>query len=762
MGSDWTRAARRLLTVAGAAAAALVPLLGGAQAAAPKICAAGSLAALECASIAPVPSLAPQETAITWAALVQARRQSGQSLTRAGADDCRPVRAIFYTASDWLRLATKLASGGSPCAEYLVSIPPLASDKTRPRADQAWRIRALGPRFHALAEIHMASWAQWVTTNGSTWRTAGVEARRRMAAAGYDVASGDTWAVNEFSSAVRRGDGSARVNAREFVRGLFEGDGTLPQVRGVAFTTGVSQRTPDLSTYKANLQNWLQDAAFWTDMGAYVSDFSQENYGDVRSYAVGGVPLQTRRDLLNDYLQHNLRLAATGPDTAAPARGYLQAAYSPLANAAWGWDFGFGWTMSALDQMQDFVSAQTYSLRYDSTGRGGAEDRWGLAWAPRNAFGLTAADFAAQTGALLDRLAAAVRDSGLSAVAGDPGVGACGLPAQNAWCIRELAGASVSDAWAPFNVWAQPTVAFSTAPQTVVAGAVSTPLAVQLRIGGVATTAKDSVPIALSSNSPAGAFAVAPEGPWAPGLTVTVLAGGTTSPQFYYRDTRAGTPLLTAAAPGYAPGTQTVTVLAGTPVALTVSPTSVTLRTGASASFTARSVDAFGNQAPAAGAVWAVSPSGFGSVAPATGPTTTFTAGATGSGSVSATVATPTVSMTVSASVTVLPPPRMRVTRVRYLTVGASHRVTVSVSDETGRAVRDAAVTAALYRNGGWYAGLRGVTGPTGRVTFVRAARSTRAGCYTTRVRDVSARGFAWQPGTPANRFCKRNPPRRK
>ena len=237
------------------------------------------------------------------------------------------------TGCDWRR---SLPAGGSPCAQYFISIPPLTADKTRPRGDQAWRIRALGPQFHALAEIHWTAWSQWIAANGATWHAAGVEARRRMAAAGYDIASGDTWAVNEFSSAVRRGDGAARANARDFVRGLFEADGTLPQARGVAFTTGVSQRTPDLSTYKANLQGWLQDAAFWADMSAYVSDFSQENYADIRSYAVAGVPLPTRRDLLNDYLQHQLRLPVTGPDTAAAARGYLQAAYSPLANAAWG------------------------------------------------------------------------------------------------------------------------------------------------------------------------------------------------------------------------------------------------------------------------------------------------------------------------------------------------------------------------------------------------------------------------------------------
>jgi hypothetical protein len=103
----------------------------------------------------------------------------------------------------------------------------------------------------------------------------------------------------------------------------------------------------------------------------------------------------------------------------------------------------------------------------------------------------------------------------------------------------------------------------------------------------------------------------------------------------------------------------------------------------------------------------------------------------------------------------------MRVTRIRYLTVGASHRVTVSVADRAGRPVAGAAVAAALYRNGGWYASLRGATGTTGRVTFTRPARTTRAGCYTTRVRQVAALGYAWERGTPANRFCKRTPPRR-
>ena len=43
-----------------------------------------------------------------------------------------------------------------------------------------------------------------------------------------------------------------------------------------------------VSLYQTNLQNWLADAAFSTDMTTYVSDWTQEVYGDVRSYAVRG------------------------------------------------------------------------------------------------------------------------------------------------------------------------------------------------------------------------------------------------------------------------------------------------------------------------------------------------------------------------------------------------------------------------------------------------------------------------------------------
>src|SRR6266540_592449 len=291
------------------------------------------------AAAKPVPSLQPKATAKLWQRLVQRRH------TAAVSADC--LRLVFYAPTDWLRLATKLAANQAPCGQYYVSIPPLAADKTTFRPDQPWRIRALGSNFHAVAEISYNGWASWVAANGGSWYAAGVEARSRMAAQGFDVAAGDMWAVNESSSAVRTGTGAARQNLRDLVRGLYDAGGAGPQVKGAVYVIGVGQSATSLSTYKGTLELWYGDSAFWSDMQAYVSDWSQEVYGDIRNYAVADAPLETRRDELNAWLQHPLSLVSAGPDDeVATAKAFLQSAYGPLANAAWRYEAGagFGWT----------------------------------------------------------------------------------------------------------------------------------------------------------------------------------------------------------------------------------------------------------------------------------------------------------------------------------------------------------------------------------------------------------------------------------
>lgn len=521
----------------------------------------------------PVPSLTPKATAKLWTQLVHHRRTFGPRATA----DCAPLRAVFYAATDWLRLATKLAANPSPCAQYYISIPPLAADKTAFRNDQAWRIRALGPQFHVLAEMNVTGWSSWVTTTGSSWHAAGLEARRRMAAAGYDAVQGDSWIVNELSSAVRQGTGSGRANMRAFMRGLYEGDGMVPAVRGAVFITGMAQSTVELSVYQSRLQDWYEDAAFWQDMSAYVNDWSQELYGDIRNYAVAGADPATRRASLNEYLQHEVTLAQGAPESAADARSFLAAAYNPLANAAWQYDAAFGWTNVSFDLMQDYVSAQTDALRSFN----GA--RFGFAWAPKYPGGAWTPDFVAQSDAVLVRLAASITDP----------AGAC----TGTWCTGTYEGSAVNTGWRTFATWKQSKLAFTSAPQSIGTETASQPLTVGLQTNtGVTYATGVPLTVTLASSSEGGAFSTTAAGGWTSTLSVTI-ASGTSTATVYYRDTIGGTPTLTASAVGRTGGTQTETITAAdtTPPETTVTsaPSGSIASTSATVSFSASEAASF-------------------------------------------------------------------------------------------------------------------------------------------------------------------------
>jgi hypothetical protein len=553
----------------------------------------------------PVPSLTPAATKALWHAEVTRANTHPRVFSDA---TCRPGRAVFYAQTDWLRLATKLAQQPSPCAQYYVSVPPLAADKSQPRAGQAAQIRALGPQFHAVDEISWNGWSSWVTANASTWYDAGVTARQRMAAAGYDVAAGDAWALNELSSAVRKGTGTSRRNALDFLHGL-SADGA----KGIVFVAGIGQGTPDLGPYKANLQNWLQDAAFWTEAAGYVSDWAQENYGDIRNYAVSGTTPQQRRDALVQYLTHEPTLANAGPDTAGAARDLLRQTYVPFGNAAWAWSSAYGWTAAPLATMQDFVSGEVYAARAFAAASGSAVDRVGFAWAPSNTLGLTATDFNAQTAAVLDRVAAAIRDS--ASPSDDTGVAACAP----AWCATTLDGAAFVTAWQSFSAWSTSSVAFASAPFALTAGTVSAPVTLQVQTAGAPDVATADQVIAIATTSPGGGLSTAASGPFTPTLSVTIPTGAS-SATFYYTDTLAGAPTITAGAVA-----QQESVVAAPLAKLSVSPATSSVRTSSAQPFAATGSDAFGN-AVAVAPAWALSTTILGRLSTATGPTTTFTA----------------------------------------------------------------------------------------------------------------------------------------
>ena len=684
-----------------------------------------------------VPSLEPAATAKLWKQLVE-RPSVMHARAQAG---CRPLRAVFYAQTDWLRLATRLAAQASTCAQYYISVPPLAASKTTLRNGEAAKIRALGPNFHALAEINWSGWRTWVTENNATWFDAGVEARRRMAAAGFDVSKGDTWAVNEFPSSVRVGTGSDRQNARDLVRGLYTGDGG-PPTKGTVWIVGIGQAVPDTTLYQTNLQNWLGDTGFWTDMSAYVADWSQEVYGDYRKVAVPGTSPQQRRDYLNDYLQHQIVLARVAPPAIEPGRTFIQTTSSPLANAAWSWDTGYGWTAIPFDQMQSFVSEQVYALRSFSAVSGQTQDHWGFAWAPRNP-GLANGDFVSQSGAILDRLAASIRDSGQQTHPSDPGIEAC-----NTSCTGDYPGAAFTEVWKSFRTWTQPVLTFGTSPQTIPAGTPSGPIALTLlNATGAVQPAHAPVDVTLASNSPKGQFSLAPTGPWTPTLSLSIPTGGVSAGPFYYLDTKAGTSTITASAAGVTSGTQSETILPGAPISMKVTTGARTVAAGGTTTLNAIGADQYGNAVPVS-ATWTVAPTGLGTVQPQTGAAVTFTAGAKGgSGTVTATGA----GFTASAPIAVAPGP-LRVAGIRYgIGAGRTVLVTVTLVDLRGRPVPNAFVSVVVRRRGYPFFTGHGTTLGNGRKTFrVRH----RPGCYRTTILRANANGYRWDRSTPINRFC--------
>jgi hypothetical protein len=404
------------------------------------------------------------------------------------------------------------------------------------------------------------------------------------------------------------------------------------------------------------------------------------------------------------------------------------------------------------DLMAGYVSTQVYALRYFSATSGQPLDHWGFAWAPLNSTGLSPADFARQTDSILVRLAASIRDSADTSNPSDPGGGACGPPGENLWCVGDLPGARFNDAWKSFRVWTQPILTFATAPQTIPAGAPSAAMSLALtNTRGQPLTPSVPLTVTMSSSSPQGTFSTTPTGPWSGTLSLAIAAGTSTSGAFYYEDTRAGSPVLTASAPETTSGTQTETVTPGPAVSLVVTPTSATVRARGSAQFSASGQDSFGNPFPVS-AMWSLTPKTIGSVSSSVGSAIMFTALRTlGDGMVTASLATATGTLSATATVHVIP----GLVRVGLVFQGRMGFFLVSIrtTDSAGLSVSDARVSITLLRNGRPLLARRVRTGSAGRVSFPVHAR--RGGCFTATITSVTAAGFMWDGRTPRNRFCR-------
>jgi len=356
---------------------------------------------------------------------------------------------VFYAADDWMRLAQKLAADAYPCADYYISVPPTTGGDgtyTVPDPGQVKRIHALGSRFHAMAEIRVAAWQQWLSAHpGKTWLDAGIEARHRMEAAGYDPERGDMWAVNEFPLELVT-SGQEQGQMRQLVQGLSTGGGGEP-VKGLVFAVTPQQATPDLAGYKRELEHLLENTPFWREMSRSVRFWADEVYADSKSCCVGETTAAKRAAALNDYFFHRLTLVRSGPASVSVARSFLEQAFTPLANAAWAWTAAYGYTAIPSDQMQRFVAQQVYAVR-SFDGRQAAQPRaLGFAWAPLAPPDTARERFVRDSGTILQRMAASI-DSSFRLDRPEAACGPGGI-----WCACRVPGSSFNDAWASFSSW---------------------------------------------------------------------------------------------------------------------------------------------------------------------------------------------------------------------------------------------------------------------------------------------------------------------
>lgn len=351
------------------------------------------------------------------------------------------AEVVVYSEDGWNELAAALAKDPAPGATYFMHIPAGSNDKTMPRGPvDPQRMRAHGAQFRAMAEFH---WGGWRDVPGS-WYDKGVEFRRRMAAQGYDVSKGDTWAINELPSTTRQGVLDARQHAIDAVRGLYDGPPGSPKAKGAVFIIGVGSSMQNFSEYKPQLESWLADAAFWNAMSPRVRFWGQETYVDPDTACVPGAVVGKKSEEINAFIEHVPALAAAGGSRSAAAHAFFAKSYVPLLNGAFRAS-AYQTDGVPLDQMKHFVSNQVYAARAWGSTHAYVAGRVGLGWTwHRDQVTAGEIDDLAQ------RFASAVHyayaPNGVAA-------GACSASHAYTWCQCSLHGAAFNSGWSTFTHW---------------------------------------------------------------------------------------------------------------------------------------------------------------------------------------------------------------------------------------------------------------------------------------------------------------------
>ncbi|MBI2393601.1 MAG: hypothetical protein HYV09_28745 [Deltaproteobacteria bacterium] len=354
----------------------------------------------------------------------------------------RVARVLTVNPNGWGTLLDAFEANVSPCAEYFVHLPAFSGDKTLPRGPlQPAGVRARKGRFFAAADF---DWAAWAARTDLSWFDKGVEFRKRMGGAGYDVVRGDVWVVRGLPAAVRS-DAATRTNVRDLLRGLFTGPTGAKTVMGAVLVANQPHETTDFGTYEPNLKTWTVETAFWSDATKYVRFWGQEAFTSSTRVCVAGQTLAARSARVNAFVMHPASLAsATGaPLTTANARSFFGGKYLPMMTAFWKSPGQYGDNDIGLDLMKKLVSLEVYSVRAWQETHTFPGGRLGFAWDESAGTPTERADLAL-------RVASSIRDA---YAPGGTALRACNTAGTAAGCDCTLAGAAFNDGWNTFVTW---------------------------------------------------------------------------------------------------------------------------------------------------------------------------------------------------------------------------------------------------------------------------------------------------------------------
>jgi hypothetical protein len=291
------------------------------------------------------------------------------------------------------------------------------------------------------------------------------------------------------------------------------------------------------------------------------------------------------------------------------------------------------------------------------------------------------------------------------------------------------------------------TLSFTPTSEALTAGVASGAVTVDL-----STSAPNAgLIVTLSTSSTGGGFSTSSAGPFTATLTLpTIASTSSSSAPFYYEDTAAGSPTVSASASGWGSATLPTTVSPGPLKTIKVSPSPVTLAEGGSQLFTSAGVDGYGNSVSITPSWSTTVPGGTMSSGSGTSSTSTLQTTGSGNGVVSATEG----GVTGSATVTVTAQSTLSVTVTAGSLSGSRGRsyaipLTVAADNATSHAgVSGASVTLHIYSNAGCSgtatASGTGTTASSGQVTFNFTTRTATTWCASA---TVTATGYSQGSG---------------